>query len=292
MGPRRASARPTRPFTRSFFVPHDPYGLLNLPGQAGFVQRLVDYCRNHAWFNDYQEFYPYLLFYAGAANRAQEILRKSWIPLFEAGVIYEGVKPKPLHGGWQTHYTGVSGWLLCSMLGLCPSSAPDGQFIISSPAVGQAVIHHGKNTIPIQTRNNSDQNIYVRSIKVNGAVYPAYMIPASRLTAGARLELLISSDPKEGLGDLYVASSDGFIRAAPLEPGDEQSQFAAFHHGDQDGFGRPVQGLDQRRPVQAAGGCRGRVLNRRGQAVGQGQLMTSAHLGEPGVKGLGKAFES
>jgi len=199
-----------------FSVPHDPYGLLNLPGQETFVEQVSEYCLNDAWFNDYQYIYPYLLYYAGAPNESQKILRNTWVPLFSQGVMYEGVKPKPPHNGWQTHYTGVSGWLLCSMLGLYPTSAPAGQFIISSPSLTKAVIHNGKQDITILTRNNDGENIYVHSIKVDGRIYPAYMIPARRLAAGAKIELEMGSDPAQGLGGLYVGSSDGFIQSAEL----------------------------------------------------------------------------
>lgn len=199
-----------------FAVPHDPYGLIDLPGQEGFVQRVVGYCLNNAWFNDYQEIYPYMLYYAGAANEAQRILRNTWVPLFSQGVMYEGVKPKPPHGGWQTHYTGSSGWLLCSMLGLYPGSAPAGQFIISSPSVTRAVIHNGRSDVTIEAKNNDGENLYVRSIRVDGQVYPAYLIPAQRLASGVKIDLEMGSDHSAGLGDLYVSSSDGFIRSAEL----------------------------------------------------------------------------
>jgi putative alpha-1,2-mannosidase len=92
-----------------FSVPHDPYGLMNLPGQERLVERVVEYCLNDTWFNDYQYHYPYLLYYAGAPNEAQRILRQSWIPMFEAGVMYEGVRPKPPHrarGKTTTEYKG------------------------------------------------------------------------------------------------------------------------------------------------------------------------------------------
>jgi hypothetical protein len=120
------------------------------------------------------------------------------------------------HNGWQTHYTSNAGWLLCSMLGLYPVPAPPGQFIISSPAVTSAVIHNGQHTLTLQTRNNSGDNIYVRSIQVDGKTYPCYMIPAQRLAAGARIVLEMGDDPAQGLGDLYVGSADGLIRSAEL----------------------------------------------------------------------------
>jgi putative alpha-1,2-mannosidase len=199
-----------------FAIPHDPYGLLSLPGQDNFAQRLLSYCTNECWFNDYQTIYPYMLYYAGLHNEAQRILRQAWVPMFESGIMYEGVKPKPPHNGWQTHYTGNSGWLLCSMLGLYPGGAPPGQFFISSPSLTKAVIHRGKKEIVIETKNSGDENIYIRSIKVDGRVYPAYMIPARRLVAGAKIEIELGNDPAQTLGDLYIGSSDGFILEATL----------------------------------------------------------------------------
>jgi len=199
-----------------FFVPHDPYGLINLPGQERLVERVIDYCLNDTWFNDYQYHYPYLLYYAGAANKAQKIIRNVWIPLFKEGVLYEGVKPKPPHNGWKTHYTSNAGWLICSMLGLYPVSSPPGQYIISSPSIAKAVIRHGDKNIIIQTKNNTDDNIYIRSIKVNGNVYPSYMIPAKRLISGVKIDLEMGSEPAEGLGSLYISSSDGFVLNAEL----------------------------------------------------------------------------
>jgi len=199
-----------------FFVPHDPYGLINLPGQERRVERVIDYCLNDTWFNDYQYHYPYLLYYAGAANEAQKIIRNIWVPLFKEGVLYEGVSPKPPHNPWKTHYTSNAGWLICSMLGLYPVSSPPGQYIISSPSIAKAVIHHGDKNIIIQTKNTTEDNIYIRSIKVNGKVYPCYMIPAQRLISGVKIDLEMGSDPARGLGSLYISSSDGFILNAEL----------------------------------------------------------------------------
>ena len=199
-----------------FSVPHDPYGLLGLPGQARVVERVLDYCRHDTWFNDYQYHYPYLLYYAGAPNAAQQLIRQTWVPLFRDAVMYEGVRPQPPHNGWQTHYTGNSGWLLCSMLGLYPVPTPPGQFLIGSPSVTRAVIRQRGKEIVVQTKHNSPSNLYVRAIKLDGAAYPCYMIPAERLAAGATLELEMSDQPGEGLGDLFIGSSDGFVRQAKL----------------------------------------------------------------------------
>ncbi len=200
-----------------FYVPHDPYGLMALPASGdGFVERVTNYCLNDTWFNDYQYHYPLLLYYAGAANQAQKIMRNTWIPWFKNAVMYEGISGKPPRNGWQDHYTSNAGWLLCSMLGLYPVPAPPGQFIICSPALTRATIHLGNKDLTVNAPNSSSDNIYVKSIKLGGKDYPAYMIPAKRLAAGATMDLELGSDPAEGLGSLYIASTDGLVQNAEL----------------------------------------------------------------------------
>ncbi len=200
-----------------FSVPHDPYGLIDLPGQEGFMDRVIGYCLNDTWFNDYQYIYPYLLYYAGAPNEAQKIIRTSWVPLFQQGIMYEGVRPRIPHNGWQDHYTSNAGWLLCSMLGLYPVPAPPGQFIISSLSITKVAIHNGRKDIILRAENNDETNIYVNSIKLDGKVYPSYMIPAKRLASGATIDLQMGSDPGRSLGSLYIGSSDGFVLEAELK---------------------------------------------------------------------------
>jgi putative alpha-1,2-mannosidase len=202
-------------FDWMFAVPHDPYGLIELPGQKNLVERIVNYCEKDAWFNDYQYQYPYLLYYMGAPNDAQKILRTVWIPLFKKGVIYEGVSPDPNYKAWKTHYTSNAGWLLTSMLGLFPVPSPAGQLIISSPSITKAVIQQGEKSTIVKTYNNSDKNIYISSIKINDKIYPSYLIPA-RLTLDATIDLEMSSDSTVSLGNLYISSSDGYVEAAEL----------------------------------------------------------------------------
>ncbi len=199
-----------------FAVPHDPYGLIGLPGQRDFVGRVIRYCLNDTWFNDYQYQYPYLLYYAGAANAAQKIVHDSWVPLFKEAVMYEEVTPKPPHHTWKSHYTSNAGWLLCSMTGLFPMVAPAGQYILTSPSLTKTVMRHGNKDIVVRVHGGTAKNVFIRTIMVDGKVYPCYMIPAGRLVAGAAIDLDMGSDSTEGLGDLYISSTDGYVRSAEL----------------------------------------------------------------------------
>ena len=200
----------------SFCVPHDPYGLLGLPGQDEFAGRMIDYCLEKAWFNDFSYGYPYLLYYAGAAGEAQKMLRKSWIPLFKDGIMYENVCAKPPHNGWNEHYTSNSAWLLCSMIGLYPVQSPPGQYIITSPSVSRTAARCGEKTITVRAMTQGESDIYIRSIRLDGKNYPCYMIPARRLLRGASIELDMGSDPMSKLGNLFISSSDGYVEDAEL----------------------------------------------------------------------------
>ena len=51
----------------------------------------------------------------------------------------------------------------------------------------------------------------IRSIKLNGNNYPCYMIPTKKLLSGVEIELEMGNDPLQGLGNLYVSSTDGFV---------------------------------------------------------------------------------
>lgn len=199
-----------------FAVPHDPYGLLNLPGQRDFVSRVTNYCVYDTWFNDYQYNYPYLLYYDGAANEAQKIIRDVWVPLFNDGVMYEELYMYPPRKKNGDHYTSNSGWLISSMIGLYPTFAPEGQYIITSPSVTKAVIHRGNKDIIVDAKNNIGSNIYIQSIKVDGKIYPCYMISAKRLDKGAKIELNMGSDSTGGLGKLYISSTDGYVENAEI----------------------------------------------------------------------------
>jgi hypothetical protein len=141
--------------------------------------------------------------------------------MFKDGIIYEGVKPRPPHNGWNTHYTSNAGWLLCSMTGLYPVPSPAGQYIITSPSLAKTVIHNGNNLITVEALNNSEENIYISEIKVNGKVYPSYLIPASKLVSGVTISLVMSNDPESRPGNLYISSTDGFVESAGLISGSQ-----------------------------------------------------------------------
>mgnify|MGYP000991476581 CR=1 FL=1 len=199
-----------------FSVPHDPFGLINLPGQKQFVQRIIEYCTNDCWFNDYQYHYPFLLYYKDAPNEAQKIIRNDWISMFNKGIMYEGVSPKPPHNGWKSHYTSNAGWLICCMTGLYPLNSPTGQYLITSPALKETIIKNGENNIIVRALNNNENNIYIEKIKVNGKIYPSYLIPAEKLVSGMTIDLTMSDDPSCRIGNLYISSSDGFVRNVEL----------------------------------------------------------------------------
>ncbi len=95
----------------------------------------------------------------------------------------------------------MSAWLVMSALGfyeVCPGS---GEYIIGSPLFDRAVVklENGKEIV-IECSNQSEQNCYVQSLKVNGVEHPSCVLTYEELCNGATLEFTMGSNPNEGFG--------------------------------------------------------------------------------------------
>ena len=71
----------------------------------------------------------------------------------------------------------MSGWQVLSSLGFFPVNMGSGEFAIGSPLYEEATIHleNGK-TMTIKANNNSDDNVYIQSMTVNGEAYNSSFI--------------------------------------------------------------------------------------------------------------------
>ena len=102
-------------------------------------------------------------------------------------------------------YGAMSTWLLFAALGIYPQAATT-NYMIGSPGVESASLQlsHLDGTtslLQILTENNSAENVYVKSLKVNGENYYSPIIDRSVLAApgGCKLEFVMSSDPVSDL---------------------------------------------------------------------------------------------
>ncbi len=86
----------------------------------------------------------------------------------------------------------MSAWYIFSALGFYPVAPGSDQYAIGSPAVGHAVINleNGK-TFTIIVKNQSDKNVYVQKILLNGAPLGVYFISHADIMNGGEITFVM-----------------------------------------------------------------------------------------------------
>ncbi|MDR2621089.1 MAG: GH92 family glycosyl hydrolase [Dysgonamonadaceae bacterium] len=83
----------------------------------------------------------------------------------------------------------MSAWYVLSALGLYQVEPAGGKFVFGSPIVDEAVIKvKGNKRFRIVVHNNSTENKYIRSVKLNGKPYNEFYINYKDIEAGGTLE--------------------------------------------------------------------------------------------------------
>lgn len=135
---------------------------------------------------------PYLYNYLGAPWKTQKRVRMlldTWFTDTTLGM------PGDEDGG------GISAFVVFSMMGLYPVTPGVPIYDLASPVFDRVTIrlHDGK-TFSIICRNNSKNNKYIRSIKLNGKSQSQVWLKHSDIVHGGTLELEMSDTPNTTLG--------------------------------------------------------------------------------------------
>jgi predicted alpha-1,2-mannosidase len=185
----------------SLYVPHQPAALIQMMGgNKRFIQHLdslftmhlpdeffaetEDITRegiigNYVHGNEPSHHVAYLYNWAGAPWKTQEwvrmILNKQYYPTAD------GL-------GGNDDCGQMSAWYIFSSLGFYPVSPGSDQYAIGSPAVEGAVLHleNGK-TFEIQTLNQSDKNVYVKRVLLNGRLLNRWYLTHEEIIRGGKL---------------------------------------------------------------------------------------------------------
>ena len=106
-------------------------------------------------------------------------------------------KPQPDGLGGNDDCGQMSAWYLFSALGFYPVAPASGQYQLGSPAVKTAVLHleNGK-TLSIEARDQSDKNVYVKKVELNGRKLDRRYITYADITNGGKLVFFM--DDKHG----------------------------------------------------------------------------------------------
>ena len=90
----------------------------------------------------------------------------------------------------------MSAWYIMSALGFYQVKPAGGEYVLGSPIIDKATINIDNDTqFTIIVKNNSPQNKYIQSVKLNGAGYDMSHINHSDIVKGGTLEIEMGSNP-------------------------------------------------------------------------------------------------
>jgi putative alpha-1,2-mannosidase len=170
----------------SWFVPHNTRDLINLMGgNKAFADRLDSALTSNAIVFDNETVFhiPYLFNDAGEPGKTQRWLRNLRATRFAA-------TPGGLPG--NDDLGSMSSWYVFSALGIYPMCPGRPLYAVGSPLFNAVTMHleNGKK-FTIKSKNASNENIYVKSIVLNGEVYNKLIIPHSSLLQGGEMNFIM-----------------------------------------------------------------------------------------------------
>jgi predicted alpha-1,2-mannosidase len=187
-----------------WYVPQNIADLIQLTGGATPFENKLDKMfeleqsleENPAWISGYIGQYvhgnepshhvPYLYQYVDAGHKTQQRVRQVMDELYTT-------QPNGLAGNEDCGQ--MSAWYLFSSLGFYPVNPTEGKYILGSPEVDAATIHlPNKKTFQIKANNQSAQNIYVKSVSLNGKKLDDYFITHQQIMEGGELVFEMSKE--------------------------------------------------------------------------------------------------
>jgi predicted alpha-1,2-mannosidase len=190
----------------TWLVPHDIEGLIDLFGsKERFTEKLDSLfitegslgehaspdisglIGQYAHGNEPGHHIIYMYPYAGQPRKTADKVREV------LSVMYND-RPAGLSGNEDAGQ--MSAWYVLSALGLYQVEPAGGKYVFGSPVINEAVIRvkDGK-TFRIIARNNSVQNKYIQSIRLNGKPYNDYFIRFKDIEAGGTLVFEMGATP-------------------------------------------------------------------------------------------------
>lgn len=192
----------------TFLVPHDVHGLVNLFGsEKAFVTKLDSLfvvegslgdnaspdvsglVGQYAQGNEPSHHVIYMYNYIGQPWKAAQKLRQMMKEMYTT-------QPDGLSGNEDVGQ--MSAWYVLSSVGLYQVEPSGGKFIIGSPLFDKATLNLGDGkTFTVRTVNNSDKNIYVQKVTLNGKAYNKTYINFNDMKRGGTLVLTMGAKPSK-----------------------------------------------------------------------------------------------
>jgi len=130
----------------------------------------------------------YLYNWTNAPYKTQERVRM---------ILKNQYKPTPDGLGGDDDCGQMSAWFLFSSLGFYPVAPASDQYQLGSPAIKTAALklENGK-TLNIEAKNQSDKNVYVQKVLVNGKELNRSYITYAEIMTGGKIVFQMSDKPK------------------------------------------------------------------------------------------------
>jgi predicted alpha-1,2-mannosidase len=186
----------SNPYQQGWFVPHDIAGLTELMGGKDCIQKqLVHFFEktpdDFLW-NDYYNHpnepvhhVPFIFNEIGLPRQTQKWTRR----------ICEAAYGTDAYGLCGNEDVGqMSAWYVLAAIGIHPINPGDNKYQITSPVFNKIELklddeYYNGNKFTIIAHNNSKENIYIKSIKLNGENLDRYWITHDEIVSGGVLEL-------------------------------------------------------------------------------------------------------
>ena len=192
----------------TFLVPHDVRGLISLFGSdKAFISKLDSLffvegyagdnaspdmsgmTGQYAHGNEPSHHVIYMYNYAGRPDKAAPMLRKMMNEMYRD-------QPDGLSGNEDVGQ--MSAWYIISAMGLYQVDPVGGRFVIGSPLFDKASVNvGGGKKFTVVAKNNSDRNIYVQSVRLNGKPHSKSYIEFDDIRHGGTLELVMGPKPSK-----------------------------------------------------------------------------------------------
>jgi predicted alpha-1,2-mannosidase len=196
----------------SFFVPHDPVALMTqMGGKQKFAARLDTLFTMHLpdeFFADTEDItregiiggyvhgnepahhVAYFYNWADQAYKTQAQVRR---------ILKMQYKPTPDGLGGNDDCGQMSAWYMFSSLGFYPVSPGGDEYALGSPSVNNAQLNleNGKSFL-VEAVNQSDKNVYVQKVLLNGKQLAKPFIKHEDITNGGKLIFYMGAKPKKG----------------------------------------------------------------------------------------------
>ena len=180
-----------------FFAPQDMDGLRMLFGGDGVFAKRLEECFEGGHYDATNEpdlAWPYLFDFASDhAWQAQAQVRALMGKYYKTGP--DGIPGNDDCGA-------MSAWYLFSALGFYPVCPGSNQYQVGSPLFQQVDVHLDKKFYPgglltLKTIGDSDKNVYVQSIQVDGLDYKKTFFDHDTLVYGKAIVLRMGNEPKK-----------------------------------------------------------------------------------------------